>query len=422
MSRCRIPCLTLLVTSVIAAGSATATDRYYPNIVETSPDGRLRLEVKSPENSAGNVAFAANFVYTLYQVSSSNVVWSREQPKLDRKTWQQDRHEGSPMAAFVHDSGYVVVRTAGDELMVLDTHGRVAVTVPIFYTFPQAEQEKHIRWTTAGPVWSQNTHWYYFTVTGKLYFGVRTWWDRRVVICLPDAKQVMDEGPVREAAAAAEREFTIATLRRASETARQSLAKGLPEYGDVEDAVSKQTRQLGAAINLASRMGIQEMAPLLRDLERVPHFNSSCSGGGDETPAGQVMVGSYRYDGWRSQFQLAIRRLGGTPLGRPTKEMIVAEESRLGGRVYHPKPHTTPRADRVPAMNKSMTTKEVVDTVGEPDYILSAWPAADAAWEYDIDAAKPYTLRVVWKDSKIVRTERIDPPVWKDGITRDMQD
>jgi hypothetical protein len=405
-----------------AVGVATATDRYYPDIVETSPDGRLRLEVKSKENAGGNVPFARNFVYTLYDVKSSKIVWSREQPKFDwANLQQQGDEEGSPIAAYVHDSGYVAVWTADQKLMILDNRGRIAVAVSILDSFPQAEREKYVRWSTAGPLWSEESHWYYFTAGGKLHFGIRTWWDRRILVCLPDAKQVADEGPVREAATAAEREFTTATLRRASEAARWLPQERIAEYGDANDRSRNEVRQLYAAIHLASRLGITETVPLLQDLERVPHFGSSCSGGRDETPAGQVMVGSYRYDSYRSEIQLAIRRLGGTPLGRPTKEMFVADGSGIWGKPYHPKPQATPRAERVSAVKDTMAAKEVVDTIGEPDYILSGWPVADEHWEYDIDVKKPYTLRIVWKDRKIVRTERIDPPVWKDGFTRDMQ-
>ena len=148
-------------------------------MVETSPDGKLRLEAKSPDNTPDyNAPFAANFVYTLYDSASSKVVWTRAQPKSDRMG-VQEKDEGSPIAAFVHDSGAVVVWTGFHYLMVLDAKGTVALELSILDSIPAAEQQQHVRWSTAGPLWSGSSHWYYFAANEKLHFGIRTWWDRR---------------------------------------------------------------------------------------------------------------------------------------------------------------------------------------------------------------------------------------------------
>jgi hypothetical protein len=418
----QIATVAVLALVSVTGGPAGATNRYYPNLVETSPDGKLRLEAKSPSNTRGlNGAFAANFVYTLYDSASSKVVWTRAQPKSDQ-FGVQEKPEGSPMAAFVHDSGAVVVWTGFDYLMVLDAKGTVALEVSILDSIPVAEQQKYVRESTAGPLWSGNSHWYYFTANGKLHFGIRTWWDRRVLVCIPDAKQVVDEGPVREAAAAAEREHALSTLRKASEVAKQLAAKGFPAFSYQTGGTWREHRGLWAAITLAQRMGLKEAVPFLLDLEKVSEFNGSCFGGGDEAPEGQLFVCSYSYDSRRTAVQLAIRRLEGTPLALPTKEMIVAKADNRWGDGYRPKRHDTPRSTRVALVTKAMGAKGVVDAVGEPDYIFSGGGIGEDSWEYDIDAATPFTFRVVWKDNRMVRTERVEPPVWKDGAIRDMQD
>ena len=203
---------------------------------------------------------------------------------------------------------------------------------------------------------------------------------------------------------AAEREHALSTLRKASDLAKKLAAKECPEYSHQAGGTWREVHGLWAAIKLAQRMGLKEAVPFLIDLEKVSEFDGSCSGGGDEAPEGQLLVSSYSFDSRRTAVQLAIRRLGGTPLALPTKEMILAKADNRWGDGYRPKKHDTPRSARVPLVKEAMGAKEVVDTVGEPDYIFSGGGIGEDSWEYDIDAATPFTFRVVWKDNRMVRT------------------
>jgi hypothetical protein len=65
---------------------------------------------------------------------------------------------------------------------------------------------------------------------------------------------------------------------------------------------------------------------------------------------------------------------------------------------------------------------EVIQTIGEPDYTMRS--ADGFAWEYDVDADIPYTLRVTFegKEFLIDKVETMVPPGWKidESLTRDM--
>jgi hypothetical protein len=416
----RATLLAILIAAAAIPRPVTATDRFYPNIAATSPNGRWRLEAASPDNTPDRIApFAANFIYVMHDTTAAKPVWTRAQPKTNRYA-EQAKREGSPIAAFVHDSGAVVVWTAFNDLLVLDAKGVVTLEVPICDSIPAAEKEAYVHWTTGGFSWSGDSHWYFFTANEKLHFGIRTRWDRRILLCTSDAKLVADEAAVHEGAIVGEREHILSTLRKASAVAKQWGAKGIPEYSTQHKSPWEEVPGLGAVIKLAERMDLKDAVPLLLDVESLPYFGNSCSQLSETVPEGQLFIATYSYDSLRSAVQLAIRRLGGTPKGLPTKELFVAKADNQRGDGYRPKTHKSPRVDRVPLVTTSMGAKEVADTIGEPDYVVWAG-VGEWRWEYDIDTATPFTFQVLWKNNKLVRTERLHPPVWTDGTKRDMQ-
>ena len=64
---------------------------------------------------------------------------------------------------------------------------------------------------------------------------------------------------------------------------------------------------------------------------------------------------------------------------------------------------------------EGMKPIELLAAIGAPDFVNFG----HEAWEYDMDASPPYTLRVHWRDKKVVdRVERIEPPLWQQGETR----
>lgn len=98
--------LTLALTPAVAAivcafvPPAAATDRYFGDTSATSPSGRWRIDAKSPENAGPEPRpFAENFTYTLTDLRTNQVRWTRrqpmEQPEGGTSSWS---HEPSPIA------------------------------------------------------------------------------------------------------------------------------------------------------------------------------------------------------------------------------------------------------------------------------------------------------------------------------------
>jgi hypothetical protein len=395
---------------------AEGTDRFYRDVTAVSADGKLRLEAKSPDNAGGrDQPFAKNFVYVLTEAATGRHLWDRK----------QGEREGPPLRAFVHDGGWVVVRTGYDELLLFDPRGVAALNLDILRdAIPAAEVKAHVRNTTAGPMWADYSHWYFFTWGGRPFFGFRTWWDRRVIISLREAKAVPDEGAIRHAANAAEREFVLATLQAGAKVARKWAAKKLPVYPPLDTWPWDKVDHLATAVHLAGRTSLKEAAQLLRLVEQVPSSGSSVSAH-EDAPAGDLFLASCRIDSTRQQVHLALRRVGERPAVYPVREMKRAGAARSRDEPYHPPQHATPRARRVDEVSKRSGPKDVVDTIGEPDYLTR--PAAgdgeaDWVWEYDIDADSPYTLRIVWAGRRIRSISKVEPPSWKDSNKRDLQD
>jgi hypothetical protein len=392
------------------------TDLYFPDLDVRSADGKLRLVARSPDNAKGeNQPFARRFVYKLSEARTGRLVWERKQGK----------REASPIRLFVHNGGRSIIRTGGDVLLLLDARGVVVHRFDILAEgLPAGDVKRYVRETTAGPLWADYSYWYFFESGGQSYFAFRTWWDRRVVLSLEKARPIRQGAALTKAADAAERAFVLDTLRAGARVARRWAAKKLPEYSHGEPGPWDGVERLFNAVHLAGRMKLKVAAPLLRQLEPIPSFDTS--GSASETvPDGGLFLASSRWDPMRQQVQLALRRLGERPAGYPVREVMLKPAGSDQEIPYHPPKQAAPRANRVRLVNRNLTPRKVVDAIGEPDYKLrpaAGDPDADWVWEYDIDSEKPYTLRIVWLGQKALSIKRVEPPTWKDSDTRDLQD
>lgn len=59
-----------------------------------------------------------------------------------------------------------------------------------------------------------------------------------------------------------------------------------------------------------------------------------------------------------------------------------------------------------------MSAKEVLNTIGAPDYI------DDDSWSYDMDAEVPFSLTLTF-DTYNVTAIKKEAPLWKTGLARD---
>jgi len=59
-------------------------------------------------------------------------------------------------------------------------------------------------------------------------------------------------------------------------------------------------------------------------------------------------------------------------------------------------------------LNPTMCGHDVIDLFGPPDFIINY-----DTWEFDVDADPPYTLKIRFRDRKVLGAERIDSPPWR---------
>lgn len=386
-----------------------ATDVFYGDVSARSPNGHYRLDAKSPGNQVATPGpFQGDFAYTLTDVQTGKVAWSRSQPK---------EGEASPKLAWVDDTGWVVVRTGWDQLVVFSPTGagQPVTTVRILDQFPKAERDSKVRESTAGPMWSKASQWYFLRVDERMYFVVRAWWGRRVILDLAAGTPVADAGKLHEAAVAAERTQAVGVLEKASKLSMDQV--------DQADAPSMHA--VAAAVRLAGRERIKEVVPFLREIETWDVVGTW--GGSDpwfNNPLAEGSVNPFEREEFNMRFsaQTALRRLGETPQGFPAtrfrrthaeREKRVPVAVTMSGR----------RADHVDGVKAGMLPLDVLRTSNAPDALVRA--GRSFAWEYDIDSEDPFTLRVHWtlhNPPTVSQVERLRPPLWKDGDARDDPD
>lgn len=386
------------------ASTASATDRYFSDVTAKSPNGKFRLEAKSPDNEDGQRAFASNFEYTLFEDSTGKVLWTRKQPMMKDAKWPTPDGEGSPSGVWVDDDGRAVVFTGYQELFVLEpAAGQKVFQGKILEQFPEGDRKKFVSNTTAGPRWAGNSLWYFLVVAGEAgathrYFVVRPWWGDRVFLDLGAPKFVQDSDESEALRAAAD--------RHDRDYVKETLAdvKDLPECGAPGGCGRRHEVDLAAW--LAGVLDVREAIGPLRTLESDTNVDSSTM-----VPDGF----SYRTFGTRQTVQLALRRLGQAPEGSGSI-VIRFEEDPAAGKPGNPPVEVAAkaRAGKAGDVKEGMAAKDVVALIGNPDCVSER-----GSFGWDIDGEKPFTLAIAFKDGNVHAMRKIDPPTWKVGLARD---
>ena len=198
-TRCAMVAVVAMLGVIVPAGFACATDRYYRDTFAISPDGRYRVDAKSPDNAAGEMRpFASDFTYTLTDQRTKQVVWTRRQPMSRRKASSYaSREESPPTSLFVRNDGLVVAGLAGDSIMILEPEdGQKRGEAPILRAFPAVQLDAFVSQTTAGPMWQRGSMWYFVDAAqakgkgARAYFVVRPYWGHRIVVDLETVEHV----------------------------------------------------------------------------------------------------------------------------------------------------------------------------------------------------------------------------------------
>lgn len=308
----------------------------------------------------------------------------------------------------------------GWEFQVIDATNKTTLQLSAWAALP--EENPHVPGSYVGypseswSRWSAYAFSYFFTLDGKPHFGLRTWWDKRVLIDLEAGKQVPDH-PIAQALEAMEKEHVLNHLRA-----------GVGLVAKWSEAPWQRRRPVEAAIHLASRLKLKEAVPLLKQLEAVDHIGSCVSSWGSEytdLKDGDVDPSCYCIYSTRSLVQFSLRRMGEQPAGLPATCFRYVSKDRDVQKYFEPKVGNAPRHERAARVRKGMRPLEVLTVLGPPDYVEGGQGFGDCVWRYDLDAAEPYTLLVSWNNQPTVHElERVKPALWAGddllgpGVTR----
>ncbi len=396
---------------------ATATDRFFTDISAESPSKRYKVVAKSPDNARkkGRSAFQASFIYTCRDTSTKQILWNRQQAmgkpqSLGKGTTEKYSYpeEASPVDIFVSDAGWTVIRTAWDELIAVDLTGHDRSRIRLLTDgFTKEERSKYVHDTTAGPMWSGYSLWYFLDADGQHLFVVRPWWGRRLVVSLETGK-LLDETPgISNVTTAYERNYVLTELAKGVDT-RKQLEK--------EECCEAVWPILNASY-LAGRLHVTEAIPLLERLQDSSHSGSSTSGGLGmlERFEGEVNPHSYETFTLRQVVQLSLRRLGIAPRQLPANRFDVQYEAYKKNHPYTPKPLSMPRETNADRVKTGMKAEQVLDLLGGPDFV------GYDTWEYDMDSTPPFSLILKWDVRHVIEVQRKTPALWKDGFVRDEQ-
>jgi len=396
---------TLLILILFGGWCATAhgTDRFYPDLIATSANGRFQFTATSPDNVNGAFrAFQTNFTYRLIDVAGNEQVWEQGLPR-----------ELSPRMAFVHDDGRVVVVDAIDEIKLFDLAGKPTGRLRLLDAAMTAnEVEQYVHDTTAGPMWMWMSRWYFFSDGRRDYFVVRPYWGRRIMIDLETVSTVQPDRQLETALNHEEANFVDSTLRRA-----------LKECQSVEDPKARAdiVATVDAAIQIAGQRRLKANADLLRQLEAWPLFDSSACRHDDVRP-GEIAVNSYSFNPGRRRIQLALRRMGEPPAGyavtvfspeRKNRDQYWAEREIEEARWMKQRTAPRSRAQQASKIRNGMSPQEVIRTIGPPDFV-------NDNWQYDLDGPSSSTLIITWSATNRVRAYwQSRPALWELNLRDD---
>ena len=401
--------LTLLVITVIYLVSmqAGATDRFFYDIDSCSQSKQYRVTAKSPDNQKQNerVAFQASFVYECTDMQTRQVLWTRNQPMGKPEFWGDDPKntytpilEGSPCRIYVSDSGYSVIYTSWDELVIVDPKGKENGKVNILKDcLTKDENDKYVSQTTAGPMWAGRSYWYFVSVESKEYFIIRPWWGKHLIIELATAAITIPTDSIAMAIQKSEKDYVLGVLK----TVLDGTMKKCDCCGGSHEVI--------LAAFLAGLLRIKEAIPALRKLEDSTHSGSSCMGGFGDVPEGRIDPFNYSVYDTRQSVHMALRLLGEKPGAFPCTSFMMEHKKYSKMKPYKRKTMPGTRESNAEKVKKGMSPEQVIDLIDCPDCI----PLRD--WRYDIDVEQPYTLIIIWTNERTVKDIKvIRPALWQE--------
>ena len=294
------------------------------------------------------------------------------------------------------------------DLVILDEDNNNRTVLILSDLYPDQLYKAHVDETTAGPDWGLDSLSFLVNLNSRPHFAMHSWTGHRLLVdlnsaCIAEPSKFRKELDTEE-----ERQLTSVITNAAyilSET-----RKGVP------------TDKLHGAIVLAARRKLLEVRKYLETIEKHDtwsgpigwHGNYSYGKGLDE----KVRKETYKILENRRFAQLALRRLGLTPLGYSQYVLEKGKESK----VIDP---TRRRCDAL-RIKPNSSSQDVYESLGAPDYIMTAVEDDDTkgyaylkkkwinAWRYDFSSPADFSLIFIWDDNGLVRRiEKVTPALWQ---------
>ena len=364
------------------------------DIVGVSENGRYRLSVSALPGLV--------FVYKLTDRVGNRMLWRQKHGDAnDLNYWQ---------SAFISNDGWCICED--DNLAdVIAPTGRCALSFRFDWppAISKADNKRYIPIIEDGPIsWGEEYSCTHFTeFNGREYFCVRYWWGHHAVVDLAAGRMASVNSTMMRQIDAEEREMVLRQLAQ--------CVRRLPELrADIakDDCCTDLAADTERASLLPGQLHIREAIPLLRQIEPLAYSAEGVSSPEMDSGKGKADISSWEVYELRQNTQLSLRRLGALPAPYPE----ITFHQRNHERPYRPRPFPQQRSDRTGLVAKGQAPEQVLDEIGNPDFVDDG-----TTWEYDMDAPRPYTLRVVWKDRQVAAVKRISPALWQRGVVRDQE-
>lgn len=302
-----------------------------------------------------------------------------------------------PTLVYQKDGEWHVSGLGGYAIIVKGPTKGKTISVSIDEALSKQDYDRYVEQTTAGPIWEECALDYFITIDGRRHFCIRTRWDHRFVFDLTVPEHLTDLGKIEKTLEAAERRQVLSILKDAADSPSEPKV------------TSAGLRRLKASVRLAGRLKLEQTGAYLQKLEACGFVHSWGGPLMEDVEEGEInpfVCGDLEL---RRMVQTALRRLGRRPAGLPCTEFRFESSPGLG-RPFQPPKFTEPRAQRVAGVRPGMKPLQVLNALGAPDSVHTQFDA----WQYDVDADRPYTLFVVWEDGlEVGELKKIEPPLWK---------
>lgn len=396
----RPPLLFAVCIAVLCALHAQASPfMSFKDLSEHSPSKRYKVDAQSPDNRPddGKRFWQSHFVFTCTDTQTDKIVWTRK---------QREKDEFSPIALFVSDTGWTVIRALSDDIICIDREGTERGTIDLLKdALVGTEFKDYVHWTTAGFRWDGYSLWYFLEADGKNLFVVRPWWGRRILIDIESGGLAKTSPAVEKAIIDSEHDYVIT-----------ELARGVRNRAEWElEFCGRRGWRVVEAAYLAGVLKTTDAVPDLVKLQDSSYCGSSTGRLDLEKLDGEVDPHSYSTNTLRQVVHLSLRRLDKAPGHWPAHQFNTRYRDYKRNTVYEPKPQAMPRHTKSDDVRKGMKAEDVLDLIGAPDFV------SGDTWEYDMDTKPPHSLIVEWDRRRVVRTEKRVPALWQEGMIRDRQ-